>query len=134
MAHSLEVRLPFLDHRLIELGFELPTALKNNGFRDKILERRIAARLLPPVVTRRKKNPFFLPMEFFFEHRQIAAMIDDTLSEESVRRRGYFEPAVVRALRLRMQGREFVHLKQVMSLVILELWHRAFIDGDKSSI
>lgn len=130
MAHSLEVRLPFLDHRLIELGFELPAALKNNGFRDKILERRIAARLLPPAVTRRKKNPFFLPMEFFFEHREIADMIDDTLSEESLRRRGYFDPAYVAALRRRMQGREFVHLKQVMSLVILELWHRIFIDGD----
>jgi len=134
MAHSLEVRLPFLDHRLIELGFELPAALKNNGRRDKIIERRIAAKLLPPVVTRRKKNPFFLPMEFFFEHREIADLIDDTLSEESVRRRGYFDPAYVAALRGRMQGREFVHLKQVMSLVILELWHRIFIDGPVRSI
>ncbi|MEY3480151.1 MAG: Asparagine synthetase 1 [Verrucomicrobiota bacterium] len=130
MAHSLEVRLPFLDHRLIELGFELPAALKNNGFRDKILERRIASRLLPTTVTRRKKNPFFLPMDFFFEHGAISELIDDTLGEASLLRRGYFEPAYVAALRRRMQGREFVHLKQVMSLVILELWHRIFIDGD----
>lgn len=134
MAHSLEVRLPFLDHRLIELGFDIPAALKNNGFRDKIIERRIAARLLPPPVTRRKKNPFFLPMEFFFEHRGIADLIADTLDEGAVRRRGYFDPAQVNALRRKMEGREFIHLKQVMSLVILELWHRIFIDGQGCSI
>lgn len=130
MAHSLEVRLPFLDHHLIEQAFRVPPRLKNNGLRDKIIERRIAAKLLPPAVTRRKKNPFFLPMEFFFEHPQIRRLIAETLNEDQVRRRGYFEPAVVKVLIERMQTREFVVLKQVMSLVILELWHRIFIDGE----
>jgi asparagine synthase (glutamine-hydrolysing) len=128
MAHSLEVRLPFLDHRLIEQAFRVPPHLKNNGLRDKIIERRIARNLLPPEVTRRKKNPFFLPMEFFFEHPQIRRLIADTLNDDQIRRRGYFEPAAVRALVERMPAREFVCLKQVMSLVILELWHRAFLD------
>lgn len=130
MAHSLEVRLPFLDHNLIEQAFRIPPHLKNNGFRDKIIERRIAAKLLPPQVTGRKKNPFFLPMEFFFEHPQIKRLIADTLNEDQIRRRGYFEPAYVRGLLEKMESREFVYLKQVMSLVILELWHRAFIDRE----
>ncbi len=130
MAHSLEVRLPFLDHNLIEQAFRLPPHLKNTGLRDKIVERRIAAKLLPPEVTQRKKNPFFLPMEFFFEHPQIQRLINETLNEDQVRRRGYFEPAYVKDLLARMETREFVILKQVMSLVILELWHRVFIDGE----
>jgi len=130
MAHSLEVRLPFLDHHLIEQAFRAPPHLKNNGLRDKIIERKIAAKLLPHQVTHRKKNPFFLPMEFFFEHPQIKRLIAETLNEDQVRRRGYFDPAYIKALLGKMETREFVYLKQVMSLVILELWHRVFIDGE----
>ena len=131
MAHSLEIRLPFLDHNLIELAFRVPPRLKNNGLRDKIIERKIAAKLLPRQVTHRKKNPFFLPMEFFFEHPQIKRLIAETLNEDQVRKRGYFEPSYVRNLLKRMETREFVYLKQVMALVILELWHKVFIDNEK---
>ncbi len=128
MAHSLEIRLPFLDHRLIELAFRTPPRLKNNGYRDKIIERRLAKKLLPRAVTHRKKNPFFLPMEFFFEHPQIRRLIEMTLNEDQLKKRGYFEPAYVKELLAKMETREFVYLKQVMSLVILELWHMVFID------
>ena len=131
MAHSLEIRLPFLDHNLIELAFRIPPRLKNNGFRDKIIERKIAAKLLPRKVTRRRKNPFFLPMEFFFEHPQIRGLIAETLNEAQVRKRGYFDSTYVKALLEKMETREFVYLKQVMALVILELWHRVFIDKER---
>lgn len=130
MAHSLEIRLPFLDHRLIEQAFSMPARLKMRGRRDKIIERRLARKILPPAVVNRPKNPFFLPMEFFFENPEVQELIADTLSEEQVRARGYFDPAAVRRLVDSMEAREFVSLKQVMSLVILELWHRAFIDGE----
>ena len=131
MAHSLEVRLPFLDHHLIDQAFKVPPRLKNNGRRDKIIERRIAEKLLPREVTHRKKNPFFLPMEFFFEHPQIKRLIAETLNEDQIRKRGYFEPDAIRQLLANMETREFIYLKQVMSLVILELWHKVFIDREK---
>jgi len=130
MAHSVEIRLPFLDHRLIEQAFRMPPHLKAKGTRDKIIERQIARRYLPPEVFNRPKNPFFFPVEFFFEHPQVARLIDDTLNPDAVRRRGYFNPDAVAALLAKMPSREFVTLKQVMSLVILELWHRIFIDGE----
>ncbi len=130
MAHSLEVRLPFLDHNLIDLAFQIPPKLKNDGRRDKIIERQLARKLLPEAVTNRKKIPFFLPMEFFFEHPQIRHWIELTLNEDQVRKRGYFDPTYVKALLNKMETREFVTLKQVMSLVILELWHMVFIDGE----
>jgi len=131
MAHSLEIRLPFLDHNLIELGFRLPPRLKADWKRDKIIERRLAAKLLPPQVFNRPKNPFFFPMEFFFEHPQLRELIDLTLNPEQVKRRGYFDPAAVAALLGKMETREFLYLKQVMLLVILELWHMIFIDRKK---
>jgi len=128
MAHSLEIRLPWLDHRLIEQAFRMPTHLKSRGLKDKIIERRLAKKFLPAPVVHRPKVPFFLPMEFFFEHPQVGDLIRMTLNREQVMRRGYFDPDAVQVLIDKMETREFVSLKQVMSLVIFELWHMVFID------
>ena len=70
-------------------------------------------------------------MEFFFEHPQIRGLIAETLNEAQVRKRGYFDSTYVKALLEKMETREFVYLKQVMALVILELWHRVFIDKER---
>ena len=131
MAHSLEIRLPWLDHRLIEQAFAMPPRLKVRGLKDKIIERRFAQKLLPPEVANRAKNPFFLPMEFFFESPQIRDLIRMTLNRKQVQRRGYFDPGRVKQMVDSLDAKEFVHLKQVMSLVILELWHMIFIDKQK---
>ena len=133
MAHSLEYRLPFLDHRLIELAFRMPPHLKMRRGEDKWIERRLADKVFADMPRNRPghrpKIPFFLPLEFFFEHPEFRELVADTLSDSQIRARGYFEPAAVRSLLARMESREFLYLKQVMSLVILELWHRAFVDG-----
>ena len=128
MAHSLEIRLPFLDHELIEMVFAMPPHLKANFKRDKIIERQLALRRLPKEVCNRPKNPFFLPMDYFYRNPKIRELIDLTLNEDQVKKRGYFDPAAVRRLVDTMQAGEFIGLKQVMSLVILELWHMIFID------
>jgi asparagine synthase (glutamine-hydrolysing) len=129
MAHSLEYRLPFLDHRLIELAFTMPAHLKNDGKGDKIIERRLADKLLPQHIARREKIPFYLPVEFFLDQPQFKALVASTLNESAVKARGYFDPKKVKALLERMTTkREFIHCKQVMSLVVLELWHQVFVD------
>lgn len=132
MAHSLEYRLPFLDHRVIELAQRMPAHLKINKGTDKWIERRLADKYFAHMPRNkpngRPKIPFYLPLDFFFQHPQFKRLVDDTLSESQLRKRGYFDPAQVAALRQRMEAHEFIYLKQVMSLVILELWHRAFID------
>lgn len=131
MAHSLELRLPFLDHRLIEFAFQLPAGWKVRGLTDKFIEREVARNLLPPENAKRNKNPFYLPIEFFYEHPELDELLNLTLDEERIKRRGYFKPEAVRFLRGKMEAREFIYLKQVLSLVILELWHMLFIDNEK---
>ena len=54
--------------------------------------------------------------------------------KHQVRKRGYFEPAYIKNLLGMMETREFIYLKQVMALVILELWHRIFIDNEKGLV
>ncbi|MEZ0390402.1 MAG: asparagine synthase (glutamine-hydrolyzing), partial [Verrucomicrobium sp.] len=129
MAHSLEYRLPFLDHRLIELAFTMPTNMKINGNTDKYIERKLADKIFPPHIARRAKIPFYLPVEYFLDKPQFRNLVADTLNESAVKKRGYFDPAKVKALVDNMnRTREFVYCKQVMSLVVLELWHQVFID------
>jgi asparagine synthase (glutamine-hydrolysing) len=60
----------------------------------------------------------------------VARLIERTLNPDALRRRGYFEPAAVQALLGRLADGEFLVVKQVMALVILELWHQIFIDGE----
>jgi asparagine synthase (glutamine-hydrolysing) len=129
MAHSLEYRLPFLDHRLIELAFTMPAEMKINNGTDKYIERKLADKIFPAHIARRAKIPFYLPVEYFLDKPQFRNLVAETLNETAVKRRGYFEPAKVKALVENMnRTREFVFCKQVVSLVILELWHQVFVD------
>lgn len=131
MAHSLEYRLPFLDHRLIELAFTMPANLKIRGKTDKYIERRLADKVFPSHIARRAKVPFYLPVEFFLEKAPFQALVKDNLNEAAVKRRGYFDPRQVGALIEKMHTtREFIYCKQVVSLVVLELWHRIFVDRE----
>lgn len=131
MAHSLEYRLPFLDHRLIELAFTMPAHLKINGKTDKYIERKLADKVFPPHIARRTKIPFYLPVEYFLDKPQFQKLVADNLNEAAVKKRGYFDPRKVTALIEAMhRTREFVFCKQVVSLLILELWHRVFVDRE----
>jgi len=131
MAWSLELRCPFLDHRVIEQAFRLPPRMKVRGLRDKWIERELGRKWLPPENVKRSKNPFYLPLEYFHEHPELRELIRMTLSREHVARRGWFDPGYVGWLVERMETGEFLYLKQVLSLVILELWHRVFIDRER---
>jgi asparagine synthase (glutamine-hydrolysing) len=131
MAHSLELRCPFLDHRLIEQAFGFPPRSKVRFLRDKWIERELGKKWLPAENVKRSKNPFYLPLEYFHTEPQLREWIRLTLDPERVARRGWFDPAAVKGLVDRMQSGEFLILKQVLSLVILELWHMVFIEKQR---
>lgn len=126
MAHAIEGRVPFLDHELVEFAQRLPPRLKLRRLAGKYILRRYAQRLLPRQVTQRRKMPFYVPVENYFEQREFQEMADDLLSETSIRRRGIFQPQAIARLRSMMHQREFLLVKQIFSLMVLELWFRAF--------
>jgi asparagine synthase (glutamine-hydrolysing) len=85
--------------------------------------------VFPPHIARRAKIPFYLPVEYFLDKPHFKRLVSDTLNEDAVKKRGYFEPRKITALIEKMnRTREFVYCKQVVSLVVLELWHQVFID------
>ena len=88
-----------------------------------------AERLLPRETARRRKMPFYVPVETYFDQPAFVEQMDDLLGPESVRRRGIFRPEAVEELRTSMHRREFLLVKQVFSLMTLELWFRIFVDA-----
>ena len=109
----------------------MPAHLKIQKGTDKYIERRLADKVFPKHIARRAKIPFYLPVEYFLDKPQFKNLVADTLNESAVKKRGYFDPKKVNELLEKMRStREFVFCKQVVSLVILELWHRVFIDKE----
>ncbi|MFY9610540.1 MAG: asparagine synthase (glutamine-hydrolyzing) [Blastocatellia bacterium] len=132
MASSMEVRVPLLDHELVELAARIPARLKLKGLTGKHILKRAAETWLPPEVISRKKAGFSAPIRAWLV-RDLREMVEDLLSESNIKRRGYFDFGFVRRLiDQNLSGREDNSLK-VFQLLTLELWHRAFIDVAKAN-
>jgi asparagine synthase (glutamine-hydrolysing) len=127
MAANLEVRVPFLNHELVELAARMPPGLKLRGLKRKYILKRAAERLLPREVVWRKKAGFGAPIRSWLRG-PLRPLVEDLLSEETLRRRGLFQPAEVRRIiAANLSGREDYNL-QVFQLLTLELWQRVFLD------
>lgn len=128
MAHGLEARVPFLDHRLIEFMETVPDHLKLTLSRNKVLLRNYVEKNGIKNVARRKKNPFYFPMEEYFDGSAFQDILSSTLGEKPLRDRGLFNPAIVQSLIYGMKQKDFLAAKQLFALISLELWFQVFID------
>jgi len=127
MASSLEVRVPLLDHELIEMAARMPARLKLKGLTRKYILKRTAEKWLPRDIVYRKKAGFSAPVRAWLV-RDLRDWVEDLLSESAIRERGYFDyKAVRRLIDDNLSGREDNNLK-IFQLLTLELWHREFID------
>lgn len=98
MAHSVEGRFPFLDHRLAEFASRLPLRLKMNALREKYLLKRCANGLVPQVVINRTKQPYRAPDARSFFGRARHDYVEDLLSPDRIRNDGIFSPPAVEKL------------------------------------
>jgi asparagine synthase (glutamine-hydrolysing) len=138
-AAGLEVRHPFLDEEVVALACRLHPRWKLRRLRDKYLLRHIARRWLPRDVAWRPKRDFFAPFDTLFA-ADAPPFVDELLSEESIRRAGYFDAAAVRhwrenygALR-RRSGARLSTEAGLAAVVATQLWHHTFLDGTLSSV
>ena len=128
MAHAVEARVPFLDHELVEYALRVPPSLKIRRRKAKLILRRYAKNILPKEVAFRRKMPFYFPIENHYGSTTFRELMYDTLSDRSVRARGFLGPEAVSDLCQKMDRGEFVFVKQVFSLMVLELWFRSIVD------
>lgn len=127
MAANLEVRVPFLNRRMIEFAARMPAELKLRGFKRKYILKRALEETLPRQVVWRKKAGFGAPIRSWLRGA-LRPLVDELLSAEVVKQRGLFRPEEVkRLIDLNLSGREDLNL-QVFQLLNLELWQRQFMD------
>lgn len=98
MANGVEARVPFLDHKLVELAAKVPPALKLNGLDEKYILRKLMLPKLPEHPTAYKKRAFYTPIREWFFTRQNADRLSCFLSEVNVREAGIFNPKTVNRL------------------------------------
>jgi len=127
MAHGLECRQPFLDHRVVELAAGMPVERKFRRGRGKRILLEAFADLLPEAIQRRPKMGFGVPLDRWFRG-PLAPFAREVLSDRRTLQRGFFRPeAVTRLLEDHLSG-QFDHSYRLWALLVLELWQRRWMD------
>lgn len=133
MAASLELRVPFLDHKLLEFCLRLPDDLRLRGGVGKYLLKRAALRWLPESIIFRKKQGFPVPVAQWFREG-LHERVSEILLDPRTLGRGYVRPEYVRSLLRRHRAGDGDHSRRLLTFVILELWHRSFIEDFCGSV
>ena len=130
MAHSLESRVPFLDTDLVEFAFTIPAHLKLKNGTTKYIFKRAMSEVLPAEILTKPKEGFaFTPSSLF--KNSLKEYAEVFLSEEIVRKRGYFKYDYIRRiLNHKITPKLRWHYYFIMKLLAVEIWHRIYIDPD----
>ena len=127
MATSLEARVPFLDHKLVEFLATVPFKYKIRRFELKYLLKKAMEDILPKKIIKRKKMGFNPPTGIWI-NQDWKELVDEYLSRDVVDHRGYFDyKSVEKILRAHKSGKKNLSLK-IYSLIFLEEWQRTYID------
>ncbi len=123
MAHSLEVRQPMLDHRVVEFAASLPVKLKFRGRRGKLILQDTFGSMIPRSIFKRAKMGFGIPIGGWFRD-ELKPMVHDTLLAADARIAPYFRPEAVAELVRSHETNEQNHGYRLWNLLILEKWLR----------
>ena len=127
MAHSIEARVPLLDHTLVEFAATIPPELQMQNGERKALFKRAMRGVLPEAVLSRPKRGFAIPLGRWFRG-PLARFVHDLLLSETSLGRGIFDPGEIRRLVAQPErGQEDLDL-QLWTLISIELWCRLFLD------
>lgn len=127
MAVGVEIRVPLLDIDLIDFVVKIPPRLKQHGIQNKYVLKRAMEPFLPRDVVYRPKTGFGVPLRHWL-HNGLREFTNDILSEESIRRRGIFQPTAVHNLIQQDKAGRVDGSYLIFTIICIELWCRLFID------
>ncbi len=126
MANSVELRVPFLDHKLLEFAARLPRNQKLRGWTTKYIARKALTKSVPKEILRRRKAGFPIPFDKWLRE-DLKERVREILRDSRTVSRGYFQQATIEGL-LRSHEAGAPYSREAFALVALELWHREFLD------
>ena len=136
MMHSLEVRLPLLDHELVDFAMSIPSKYKIHGNEGKYILKKLISRWVPPETIYRKKVGFSIPIDHWFKD-ELYHFTREILLDTRTRDRGYFQMGYVSDLLKSHYARHSfsrVTAPQIWNLLVFELWCREFLDKASPTI
>jgi asparagine synthase (glutamine-hydrolysing) len=133
MAHGLEVRGPFLDYRLAEFAAALPLHLRYRRGKGKRILRAAFGDLLPAEIWNRAKMGFGVPLDHWLRG-ELRPLVRDLLLDSTALGRGYFRGGAVERLVAEHEKCVFDHSARLWALIMLELWHREWIDAGSAPL
>jgi asparagine synthase (glutamine-hydrolysing) len=120
MAHSVEGRFPFLDHRVVEFCNRLPPEMKLRGLKEKWLLKQLGSRLVPEEIWQRTKQPYRAPIQACFYGERRPSYVDALLSEAALRETDLFKPVAVARLQQKIErGRTLSEMEEMALMGIL---------------
>ncbi len=132
MAASLELRVPFLDHRFLDFVSSMPSKYRNKKYESKYIIKKAMEPYLSDDILYRKKQGFPTPLAIMFQgdlKEYVKSIIDSKLAHQ----RGYFDSEEIKRLLQEHSDGSQDHHKVLWQLLVLELWHREFIDTKSNS-
>jgi asparagine synthase (glutamine-hydrolysing) len=129
MAASIESRVPFLDHELVEFTATIPAKYETRGLAGKFILKSAVADLLPREVVYRQKMGFPTPWAYWLAGPQLD-QLEQLLLEPRTRERGYFNPEAVKRLFAEHRAASRDHGNRIWRLLNLELWERVCLEGE----
>ena len=133
MANSIELRVPFLDHKVLEFAASLPGNYKVRGFTTKYILKKLLNGRVPQEILERKKVGFPVPYNSWLR-TDLKDWVRDLLLDRETLARGYFDRSRIEHLISENDVRGGFYSKEIFSLAVLELWHREFLGSQNSAL
>ena len=130
MANSIELRVPFLDHKVLEFAASLPENFKVRGFTTKFIAKRALRHRVPREILERRKAGFPVPYESWFR-KELKAWVSGILLDRETLSRGYFNRGCIERI-ISENSHSGTLSREIFSLTALELWHRAFFENKEA--
>jgi asparagine synthase (glutamine-hydrolysing) len=127
MATAVELRVPFLDHKLVEYLASSPDNAKVRGNQGKWILRESMGSAIPPSILHRTKKGFPMPASAWFR-TELREFVRDTLLSRSSACREYFNPQAIEEIVCRQEEGKFSGYQEIWSLIVFESWHQQFIE------
>ena len=133
MANSLEARVPFLDHKLMEVVAGIPSHFKLKGSISKFILKKTFSDFLPEAVLKRKKMGFGVPISRWIKN-ELRDYVYEVLLDRKTLNRGYFKKEGIERLLEEHIASRYDHSAKIWALLFLEIWFRIFMDPKGDSI
>jgi asparagine synthase (glutamine-hydrolysing) len=132
MANSLEARVPFLDHRVVEYASTLPARLKLRGLSKKYILKRAMSRDLPAKILHGKKRGFNVPIPSWLGH-ELRDLVHDVLAPRRLKDIGLFKPEVVATMIRQHELKRFDYSRNIWCLLVFMLWHNEYVSPARAN-